>query len=197
MLLQEILGMDLTRFITVYIAQGVVFVVLMNFITNYCAIFGSVFLIIFELILLKSEKVITQNKQVMITIIYGIIEFGMFFLLFNPEWGVVMNAGTDWKPVWMLPTYLYVMVFLTFCALIPLLYLAFKISKQFEDAQLKKKWNFFIIGVIFLVSFMYLIFTSNFINNSSFRTSMGAIGLIINLFGGVLVYYGVGRQIEK
>ncbi len=44
---------------------------------------------------------------------------------------------------------------------------------------------------------MYLIFTSNTLDNATFRLILAGTGLILAVLGGLLMYYGVGRQIEK
>ncbi len=44
---------------------------------------------------------------------------------------------------------------------------------------------------------MYGIFISNFLNDPTFRLIMGAIGLLLAIAGGYLMYNGVGRQLEK
>ncbi len=236
--------LDATRFIQVYVAQGVVMVIfafiaykilkrdkkrlnvifsgiyianvigqivnwiyaplsdatvvtIMNFITNFCVVFGLIFLVIFELIILKSEKVITVWKQWAIIILYGIASFGIFFFLFVPGAGVDLNPSTDWKPVWNLPIYIYTLIIMSACAVIPSIYLSFKISSKFEDPILKKKWNYFILGMIFLYFFPYGVFTSNFLNIGIIRTIIGFVCLILAILGAYLIYYGVGRQIEK
>jgi len=176
--------------------SNVAVVTILNFVTNFCAVFGLIFLVIFELIVLKSEKVITVGKQWIILILYGIASFGMFFFLLIPGAGVDLNPSTEWKPVWNLPIYIYAMIVLTI-AVVPSIYLSIKISNQFEDKKLKRKWNFFILGMIFLYFFPYAIFTSNFLNISSIRTIIGLICLVLAILGGYFIYYGVGRQIER
>ena len=44
---------------------------------------------------------------------------------------------------------------------------------------------------------MYGIFVSNFLNDPTFRLGMGAIGIILAVVGGYLMYTGVGRQLEQ
>jgi len=85
----------------------------------------------------------------------------------------------------------------TILTIIPLLYLSFQIYKKFEDEQLKKKWKYFIFGIIAFIIFMYTIFFSNFLNNSTVRTFIGPIGVVLALIGGYMMYTGVGRQLEK
>jgi len=238
---QEVL--TLPRFITIYIAQGLVFavflflafrilkrdrkrlnvifagfylspviglfvnfiygplseeaiIIALNFITNFGIFYAPIFLVVFELILLKSEKVITSSKQLIILIIYGIAMFSMIFFLFMPGWGVTIDEGTKWSPKWSFPFFIYLVIVESF-AVIPDLFLSFRIFKKFEDEVLKKKWKLFIYGFCALAIFMYGIFVSNFLGNDTFRLIMGLIGLILAITGAYLMYYGVGRQIEK
>jgi len=170
---------------------------MLNFLTNFGIFYSPIFIVVFELILLKSEKVITTSKQLIILIIYGITMFCMILFLFTPEFGVTLNVETGWSPVWSIPFFIYVVLVETFGAILPTLYLSFQIYKKFEDDVLKKKWKFFILGFCALAIFMYGIFISNTLNIATFRTIIGVVGLILALLGANLMYYGVGRQIEK
>ncbi len=172
---------------------------ILNFVTNFGIFYAPIFLVVFDLILLKSEKVITTAKQLLVFIIFGIAMFGMLILLFIPECGVQIDGSevSKWSPVWSLCFFLYVILIETIGAVIPIYYLSIKIYKKFEDKVLQKKWKFFIYGFTALVIFMYGIFISNTLNNATFRIIMGVIGLILALGGGYLIYYGVGRSISK
>ena len=172
-------------------------VLILNFFTNFGLFYAPIFIVVFDLILLKSEKVISTSKQLMILFIYGIAMFSMVFLLFIPGFGVTINSGTNWSPVWSLPFFLYVVFVETIGALIPSLYFSFQIYKKFEDEVLKRKWRFFIFGFIALMTFMYAIFISNFLGDPTIRLIIGVMGLILAILGGFLMYFGVGKQIEK
>ncbi|MHA1986101.1 MAG: hypothetical protein ACW98D_05615 [Promethearchaeota archaeon] len=174
--------------------EDVPIVLVLNFFTNFFIYFAVVFLVVFELILLKSEKVITFPKQILIILIYGIALFCMIFLVFVEGSGVTLS-GT-WAPIWSVPFFIYVMLVVTLGGIIPTLYFALQISKKFEDEILRKRWKFFIIGVCALFIFMYGIFISNALDNATLRTAMGALGLILAITGGYLIYYGVGKSIE-
>lgn len=169
-------------------------VLILNFITNFGIFYSPIFLVVFDLILLKSEKIITTSKQVIILLLYGIAMFCMIIFLFIPDFGVTLNA--QWSPVWSIPFFIYLLIVETI-AVVPLLYLSFQIYNKFEDPNLKKKWRLFIFGFSALLIFMYGIFVSNTLNDPTFRLIMGVIGLVLALAGGYLMYSGVGRQIEK
>jgi len=172
-------------------------VLLLNFVTNIGTIYAPIFIVVFDLILLKSEKIISTSKQLAILIAYGIAVLCMGIFLLFPGYGVKIDLATDWTPVWSFPFFIYVVLILTCFATIPTLYLSIKIYQKFEDAQLKKKWKLFIYGYIALMTFMYAIFISNTLNHATFRLIAGVLGLLLALLGGFLMYYGVGRQIEK
>lgn len=173
-------------------------VLILNYFTNFGAFYAPIFFVVFNLILLKSEKIITHTKQLMIFIGYGIYMFCMiFFVIAGPGWGVELNATTEWSPVWHLPFFLYVFLGVTIFTIVPLLYLSFQIYKKFEDEQLKKKWKSFIVGVIALIIFMYSIFFANYLNDPTVRMLIGPIGIILAAIGGYMMYSGVGRQLEK
>lgn len=169
-------------------------IIILNFITNFSIFFSPIFLVVFNLMLLKSEKVINTTKQLLILIFFGIAMFCMIIFLFFPEYTVTLNER--WSPVWSVEFFIYVVIVETI-AVIPALFLALQIYRKFEDETLKKKWKFFILGFCALAIFMYGIFVSNTLNIDIFRTIMGAIGLILAILGGYLMYFGVGRQIEK
>ncbi len=170
-------------------------ILFMNYITNFGIFYSSIFLVLFDLILLKSEKIITPIKQLVILIAYGIAMFCMIFFVYVEGLGVEIDLES-WSPHWMLPFFLYLLIIES----IPtglFFYFSFQIYKKFEDVELRKKWKSFIFGTTAVIIFMYGIFISNFLNNSTFRLVMGAIGLILAITGGYLMYNGVGRQLAK
>ncbi len=169
-------------------------VLMLNFLTNFFIFYSSIFIVVFNLILLKSEKAITSKKQLTILILYGIAMFSMIGFLFYPGFGVTFNE--NWSPIWSVPFFLYVAAIETI-GVLPALYLSFQIYKKFEDELIKKKWKFFIFGLCSVIIFMYGIFISNTLNIDIFRTIIGVVGLLLALAGGYMMYYGVGRQIEK
>jgi len=169
-------------------------VLMLNFLTNFFIFYSAIFIVVFNLILLKSEKAITTRKQLIILIAYGIAMFSMIVFLLIPGYGVYFNE--NWSPIWSVPFFLYVVAIETI-GIVSGLYLSFQIYKKFEDETLKKKWKFFIFGFCSIIIFMYGIFISNVLNIDIFRTIIGVVGLILALVGAYMMFYGVGRQIEK
>ncbi|MEJ2279307.1 MAG: hypothetical protein P8Y70_16430 [Candidatus Lokiarchaeota archaeon] len=110
---------------------------ILNFTTNFFLFFGPVFLLIFVLILLKSEKIINTTKQLIIIILYGIAIFGMIFITFIPNVGVHLSASNNWTPIWNIPFFIYIISIVTLFSTIPTLYYSYKVYRQFSNQQLK------------------------------------------------------------
>jgi hypothetical protein len=166
----------------------------LNFITNFCVSFSLIFLYTTNQIILKSEVVFTKKDQLKITVLYGILLF--LTVLFYPfGQGVIINESTNWKPLWKLPFFLYVVAIDTIIATIPILLTSIKIFREFKDEDLKKRWIFFLIGLGGLFAYMYGVFLNNFLNQSLFRTIFTIYSLTVVLWV-YLIYYGIGRQIK-
>ncbi len=165
-------------------------VLILYYMTLFFLFLFPAFLLCFVLILLKSEKIITTSKQIIIIVVYAVI---LFCMVFVPN-GVVINASTEWKPVWSWILFIYVMTVVSL-GMFSSLYYAFKIYKKFEEEQIKKKWRYFIIGLIGLYIFTFGTLFSNALNIQTFRNIWSIISLILVLISPVSIYLGVGKQI--
>ena len=234
--------MSITRFMTVYIAQGLMFfyfaflaykilkrdrkrlnlmftgfyisnvislcinfiyapitdeniVLIMHSITTFFAFYSPIFILVFELMVSKPEKLINPKKQRVILIGYGVVLSLMTIFLLIEDWGVKIGPP-DWTPHWMIPFFLYLVTIVSICVVVPSFFISYQIFKKFEDEQLKRKWKYFIFGLGAFYACAYGIFISNFLNIPIFRTVIGIIDLILVISGGYLMYIGVGRQLE-
>ena len=172
-------------------------ILFLNYLTNFGIFYSPIFLVVFDLILLKSEKVINTAKQALILVAFGIVMFCMIFFIITPGYGVtIVNEGGNLTPVWSIPFFLY-LVCTELIVTITIFYLSLSIYKKFQDETLKQKWKSFIYGFLCLIVFMYGIFVSNWLNNPTFRIGMGLTGIILAIISAFLIYRGVGRQLEK
>ena len=168
-------------------------VIVLYYITIFVMFLFGAFFVVFVLMLLKSEKVITPKKQLLYVLIYLAAELCSLFI---PE-GVTINASTEWKPVWSVAFFAYFVGVLLIFGMIPSLYYSIQIYKQFEDELIKKKWKYFIYGIIGIYVFAVGTLFSNTLNVQIFRTVWSGISLVLVILSPLLMYYGVGRQIEK
>lgn len=167
-------------------------VMYLHIITVYLFCFATINLLIFNLILLKSEKVFDRQKQNIVIVIYGVLLLGLFFI---PN-GVTIDASTEWKPVWALSFLIYSIIIVTSFSTFPVTYYSIKVYKEIDDKELRKKWAFNIISILVYFAIFYLTSISNYLNNPTFRlvTSIAGLSLYATAY---LLYYSVGRQIEK
>ncbi|HEY0087926.1 MAG TPA: hypothetical protein VGB37_03725 [Candidatus Lokiarchaeia archaeon] len=165
----------------------------LNFLTNFFITYGTIFLMVFCLIFFKGESNVSSVKQYVIFLVYGIL---LLCSIFIPN-GVEISQSTGWSPHWNLLFFIYIAMVMTVMACVPTLIFSFKISKKFEDEFLKKKWKFFIIGIIELYIFLYGTYLSNMLNIQAIRTVWAIISLILTLSGAYFVYYGVAKKFKK
>ncbi|MHA2401264.1 MAG: hypothetical protein ACXADU_20570 [Promethearchaeota archaeon] len=170
-----------------------------NFLTNFCLLLGPIFLVVFQLILLKSEKIVTKKRQRILIISYSIVLLFMIAFMFGEETGVDINSGTSWIPIYHLPIYIFLVVVHSIGSTIPTIYLSFKVLKKLTNPMLRNKWKFFMVGIHSLNFFMYGTYTSYILEViiHGFRFAWSVAGFFIVIAGGYLLFYGVGRQLEK
>lgn len=169
-------------------------VLVLHFMTYYLFCFAMVFLLIFDLILIKSEKIINSKRQLMIITIFAILLAGQFFIGVLGG-GITINESTDWKPVWSLPFFLYSVIVCFIFAIVPTINYALQIYKKFDDNTLRKKWKFFLIGIIWYYIFWFGTSLSNLLDIPLFRTLWALVGITV-FISAYFIYYGVGRQIQ-
>ncbi len=174
----------------IYVALTNYYIVMvLNFICMYFIFFAPISLVNFCLMLFYDEEKYDSKKQLILRVIYGIV---LFCMIFVPN-GVIIDcsSGECTPPLWSIPFFLYHFIVMTIFTFIPVIYFSIRILEKFDDEQLKKKWKFFILGIICLYIFMY---GSIFSNTPAFADVLWApIGLIFVLIGIYLVYYGVAK----
>lgn len=166
-------------------------VYIMHFLTYYLFCFSMVFLLIFNLILIKPAKKIKIKLQLLILTIFGLLILGHIFI---PN-GLVIDESTNWKPDWSWNFFFYSIIVCTSIVVFPTLYYSIKIYIKFENEYLKKMWKYFMIGICAYFFLYYGTSFSNTLNIDNFRFIWSLISLptLISLY---LIYHGVGRQLE-
>ena len=161
----------------------------LHFITYYFFCLSLIFLLIFVLILLKSDKIITLKKQVTIFTIYALL---LIVLWFIPD-GLKLNEVT-WKPEWSWSFFTYNIVICSSIAIGPTIYISFKIYRSFQKDILKKKWTFFLLGIFGDFFLYYGTSLSNTLADPTFRLIWSIVSLptLITIY---FIYYGVAKQL--
>jgi len=170
-------------------------VLILHFITYYLFCLAFCFLLIFNLILLKSEKIITLKKQLIILVIYGGLLLVMAPIAFLMD-GITIDETTFWKPKYSLFFFIYAISVVSCIGIIPIVHYSIEIYKTFEDKIIRKRWKLYFIGMFIYFVVFYLTSLSNCLNIQVFRDYISIISLL--LFGAIaLIYLGVGRQLAR
>ena len=164
-------------------------VLILHFLTYFFLCLSLIFLLLFVIVLTKSEKVMTKKKQIFTLIIFSIV---LLVLLAFPN-GITINETTNWKPEWSWPFLIYSFIICT-SVIIPTVFYSIKLYLRFEHQELKKKWKYFLIGMFSYYFLYYGTSISNALANDTFRIIWSIISLpsLISLY---FVYYGVVKQL--
>ncbi|MHA1106621.1 MAG: hypothetical protein ACTSPN_13030 [Promethearchaeota archaeon] len=164
-------------------------ILVLHFITYYLFCLSLIFLLIFVLILLKSDKIITLKKQVTLFTIYALL---LIVLWFIPD-GIRLNEFS-WKPEWSWFFFTYSIVICSSITIGPTIYISFKIYRTFQKDLLKKKWIFFLVGIFGYFFLFYGTSLSNTLANPTFRLIWSIVSLptLISIY---FIYHGVAKQL--
>lgn len=158
--------------------------------TYFFFCFAQIFLLIFNLIILRSDRIISKKKQFYILGIYAILLWG---LLLIPE-GIHINKSTYYRPQWNLAFFIYANLVWIGCAMIPTLYTSLKIYKSIDNNDLKRKWIYYLIGTIMIYIELFGVGVLIYINDPMLRLIWNIYDLTV-ILGAILIFYGVGRQL--
>ncbi|MHA1274277.1 MAG: hypothetical protein ACTSQP_16425 [Promethearchaeota archaeon] len=121
------------------------------------ATFCFFFMLNFNLILLKTNKVFKLKKQIELGLSYLII-----FLIIFLTGDIKIDESTDWKPQWSFSFTITLFLTFTIMLAIPILITLFKIYSYLSINELKKKINLLSIGILgyFISYYAILIYNS-------------------------------------
>ncbi|MBY9003816.1 MAG: hypothetical protein KGD73_07580 [Candidatus Lokiarchaeota archaeon] len=161
----------------------------LHFTTYYLFCLSLIFLLLFVLILFKSEEIITFNKQVTIFTIFALLLIVLWFI----PGGIKLNE-VSWKPEWSWSFFIYSIVICSSIAIGPTIYISFKIYRSFQKDVLKKKWIFFLVGIFGYFYLYYGTSLSNSLADPTIRLIWSIISLptLITIY---FIYYGVAKQL--
>lgn len=174
--------------LTTHVDESIV--VALHIITYIFFCLAQIFLFLFNLILWKSEKLITLGKQLAILGVYSALLLVLFFI---PE-GVRINENTYYRPQWNLQFFIYANVVWIGFAMIPTLYTSLKLYQAFEDTKIKKRWRIYVIGTIMVYIELFGVGVMILLNDPFLRAIWNIYDVSV-LIGAFFIYYGVVRQL--
>ena len=163
-------------------------VYILLFITYFLVIFSLIFLVSFLLNLVYVY--VNWKKQIIIILSFGIL----LFLVLSIPGGITINEETNWSPIYSWPLTFGVIILVSICIVIPTIILSIKMYKIFEDKNLKKKLQYFLVGIFGIIVLAYGVFLNFALNDPEFNIIWSYIGLLVIPFA-FMIYYGIGHSI--
>lgn len=169
--------------------ENEVLLLIIYFLTFFPMLFSPVFILTFILSLLRLGDVFTVKKQLLITLIYGLI-IGIIF--FTPN-GITFSEQS--RPIFSWGFLTVVYIALTVFILLPTLWYSRRLTKIFQDKILKRKLTTFLIGVFGMLLSIYGTVLYITWQNSFFSSLWSIITTFIIIPSALFIYYGIGRDL--
>ncbi len=150
---------------------------------------GTIFLTVFTM-MLKTLNDFNKRKQNAIIIIYSILLFGMALI---PD-GLKLDKSTNWYPVYNDFFIIYLIVVLSI-SFIPAIIHLIHIYNSFKSKDLKKRWRFLILGMIFFFIFSYGTLIIYKITSGAIIMIWSIISFVLIIASSLLIYYGIARKL--
>jgi len=158
-------------------------------ITSYFIIFPFIFILIFINVILKMEESFTLRKITIIIAIYGILCWTLYLL----PGGITFTS--NWTPVYSIPFFIYLFVIFTSYLTIPTIIYSIRLYTLFKARNLKNKLRLFLSGVFIMLAVVYGAIYFNTTSEVIFKTLWSIFAFFMEIAAGVLVYYGVGKDL--
>ena len=158
------------------------------FILAFLMLFGQIFIVIFIINLLYIDVNFWFKRQNLIILTYAIINL----LVLTIPGLITFNEGVP-AYSWVFLTFIYIIF--TLGIVIPTITFSIKLFNTFEDRTLKRKFKFFIIGVIGMCFAFYGLMLYNTWSDSIFRTIWSLLVFFIVIPSILLIYYGIGQNL--
>jgi len=182
------LAMNGITVLTAFFSPGEYIGALYIFLT-YLTILSFVFVLVFILGLLKLKYVFTIKKALLLILLYGIV---WLLLLLYPG---AITYSLNWSPVYSFPLYIAANILFTFSFTIPVIFYSIRLRRLFLDSDLKKKLSLFLVGILMITIIIYGALLYNTWQNSTFKTIWSLSTTVLLISSGLLIYYGIGRDL--
>lgn len=158
-------------------------------IASYFIIFPFIFILIFINVILKMEENFTLKKITIISVIYGVL-CSTFYIF---PGGITFTS--NWIPVYSIPLFIYVNIIFTGYITIPILFYSIRLYRLFKARNLKEKLRILLIGIYLMLGTVYGAIYFNTTSDPIFRTVWGVCAVSMEITAGLLVYYGIGKDL--
>jgi hypothetical protein len=166
------------------------------------------------MIIVESTIIYSVKRQNRYILFYGLILFlGMLILVIiggfhreiepdiPPFYGVDPSPEEGYVPQWGPIFLIYVLSIVSIFSIIPILRTSIKIYSSIKTKVLKRKWLYYLIGSLGLITVYYIMMIDNLgpllgENFRDFRLITSILGGTVIIWG-YLMYYGIGFKLKQ
>ena len=156
--------------------------------TMYFLNLGVIFLTVFTMMLRSGE--FSKKKQNVIIILFAILLIGMFLI---PD-GLYIAEDNNWHPEYSDELIIFFLSVASI-AFIPALYNTVQIYKSIKEPMLKKRWKYFILGIIFVGTYGFGTLITYKITLGVILIPYGIATFILMLLSSYFLYYGMAKKL--
>ncbi|MHA1728088.1 MAG: hypothetical protein ACTSWY_05090 [Promethearchaeota archaeon] len=187
-LMFSVLGLiDTLVYRTLDTLGNTIFTEIGNRISMFLNTFTLVFLLLFNMIILKGDLEFTRQKIITYTVIYALI---CSPLLFIPAVYFTADQARDSVYTYAMPIYGLIIAIATF---LYILKIAFVLYRQFTDKKLRRRYLNTILAICMFMWVLIGTYLANWLNNPTFRLIFTISALIIYP-AGILLYQGMKKR---
>jgi len=191
-LLSLSLGINLIFFLVSLFYKNEFLLFFLYYLSSVLVFFPFIFLMLFIADLNYGEEVVTNRVYTISLIVLGIVSI----LVYLFPGGITINESTNWTPQFSWTFLIFIYIMFTAFVTIPLTILITKLYHKFLAPHLKKKFRYFLLGIIFFLTIPYGVVLFNTWDEVIFKTFWSLYSLVIIILSGILIYIGIAKNIS-
>jgi len=185
------LAMNVIAVVIAFFTPGE-FIAILYFLATYITILSFVFVVVFILGLLR--EALLKSKYTYKKMFAIILTYGIAWLVLHLVPGGV-SYSENWAPVYSFPLFIAANALFTVSFTIPITYYSVRMRRGIKDANLKRKFSLFIVGIIMVMILIYGVILYNTWQDPLFKTLWSIPAIVLLISSGSLIYYGIGRDL--
>ncbi len=170
--------------------QNTLIIKSLYYIISFLTLFGYIFLLLFIVLLYKTEITLTLKHCLIIILIYGAISILLIFIPDSISFNIEKNWNIQFSFIFMISVY----IFFTLVIFIPMNIYSIRIYLSIEDGYLKKRFKYFLIGVLSFIFDLYGAILYNTWHNPIYRNIWSIITFFLLISSAILIYYGIVKN---
>ncbi len=153
------------------------------------------FILLSVLLLCKPNQMLKRKNQLLFLIVYAGLAAIVFFIPDEDRGLTISSDSVQSPPTLGLPTFTFYMILFTTVSIATLI-VSWCITRKLANPKIKRKFVFFIVGVVLLYCMLYGSAIANYLNTAEVRTLNLYISISV-LPAIYFVYYGIGKELTQ